>query len=133
MIDVSQYNGIISWDKVVADSVIIRAGYRGYSAGVIKQDAWLSENLAGVIRYNIPFGLYFMSQAINESEAEAEALFCLDLVKGMKLYLPIFYDCEYSGKAGNTLGSISPWILVARARSLSVTAMEFVLSAKSTP
>lgn len=102
MIDVSQYNGIISWNKVVADSVIIRAGYRGYSAGVIKQDARLSENLAGVIRYNIPFGLYFMSQAINESEAEAEALFCLDLVKGMKLYLPIFYDSEYSGKAGNT-------------------------------
>lgn len=102
MIDVSQYNGIISWDKVVADAVIIRAGYRGYSAGVIKQDARLSENLAGVIRYNIPFGLYFMSQAISESEAEAEALFCLDIVKGMDIKFPIFYDSEYSGKAGNT-------------------------------
>lgn len=102
MIDVSQYNGAIEWDKVKADAVIIRAGYRGYSAGVIKQDARLSENLVGVLKHNIPFGLYFMSQAISESEAAAEAQFCLDAVKGMNLAFPIFYDSEFSGKAGNT-------------------------------
>ena len=74
MIDVSQYNGVINWEKVIADGVIIRAGYRGYSAGTIKQDARFSENLQGVKLNGIPFGLYFMSQAITESEAEAEAL-----------------------------------------------------------
>lgn len=102
MIDISQYNGAIEWDKVKADAVIIRAGYRGYSAGVIKQDARFSENLVGVLKHNIPFGLYFMSQAITESEAAAEAQFCLDAVKGMNVAFPIFYDSEYSGKAGNT-------------------------------
>ena len=102
MIDVSQYNGNITWEKVVADAAILRAGYRGYSAGVIKQDAKFAENLAGVVRNGIPFGLYFMSQAITESEADAEALFCLELVKGKDLAYPIFYDSEYSGKAGNT-------------------------------
>lgn len=102
MIDVSQYNGVIDWEKVIADGVIIRAGYRGYSAGTIKQDARFSENLQGVKLNGIPFGLYFMSQAITESEAEAEALFCLEAVKGLKPALPIFYDSEYSGKPGNT-------------------------------
>lgn len=102
MIDVSQYNGIISWDKVVADAAILRAGFRGYSAGVIKQDARFAENLQGVIMRGIPFGLYFMSQAITESEAEAEAIFCLEAVRGLNITLPIFYDSEYSGKAGNT-------------------------------
>lgn len=102
MIDVSQYNGVIDWEKVVADAVIIRAGYRGYSAGTIKQDARFLENLRGVKQNGIPFGLYFMSQAITESEAAAEALFCLEAVKDSKPALPIFYDSEFSGKPGNT-------------------------------
>ena len=38
-IDVSQYQGKIDWTKVKAAGVFIRAAYRGYSAGVNRQDS----------------------------------------------------------------------------------------------
>lgn len=97
-IDVSQYNGKINWNKVDADGVFIRAAYRGYSAGVIKQDARLEENIKGALANKIPVGLYFMSQAVTESEAMAEALFCLELCKRYEVKLPIAYDSEFSGE-----------------------------------
>lgn len=97
-IDVSQYNGKIDWSRVDAAGVFIRAAYRGYSAGVIKEDARLQQNLEGAIKAGIPVGLYFMSQAISESEADAEAQFCLDIMKRYKVILPVVYDSEYSGE-----------------------------------
>jgi len=97
-IDVSQYNGKINWDMVDADGVFIRVAYRGYSAGVIKADAMAEENLQGATKAGIPIGLYFMSQAVSESEAAAEALYCLEITKRYKVVLPIVFDCEYSGE-----------------------------------
>lgn len=43
-------------------------------------------------------GYYFVTQAVNESEAIAEADFCNELIKDTALDpdLPIFYDSEYS-------------------------------------
>lgn len=97
-IDVSTYNGKIDWSRVEADGVFIRVAYRGYSAGVIKEDARAEENLAGATKAGIPIGLYFMSQAITESEACAEAQYCLEVCRRYKVVLPIVFDCEYSGE-----------------------------------
>ncbi len=97
-IDVSQYQNKIDWSRVEADGVFIRVAYRGYSAGVIKADARAEENLQGAEKAGIPIGLYFMSQAISESEAAAEALYCLDIAKKYKVVMPIVFDCEYSGE-----------------------------------
>ena len=97
-IDVSTYNGKIDWSRVEADGVFIRVAYRGYSAGVIKEDARAEENLAGATKAGIPIGLYFMSQAITESEACAEAQYCLEVCRRYKVALPIVFDCEYSGE-----------------------------------
>lgn len=97
-IDVSQWNGVIDWGKVEADGVFIRVGYRGYSGGVIVADKTCEANLKGASQKGIPIGLYFMSQAISESEAAAEALYCLDICKRYKVTLPIVYDSEYSGE-----------------------------------
>lgn len=97
-IDVSQYQNRIDWTKVKADGVFIRVAFRGYSAGVIKADSRAEENLKGATAAKIPVGLYFMSQAITESEAAAEALYCLDIAKKYKVELPIVFDCEYSGE-----------------------------------
>lgn len=97
-IDVSQYNGKITWNRVDADGVFIRAAYRGYSAGVIKEDARFQENIEGAEKAGIPIGLYFMSQAISESEAYAEAAYCLQICKKHKVILPVVFDCEYSGE-----------------------------------
>ena len=52
-IDVSQYQGKIDWTKVQTAGVFIRAGYRGYSAGVIKEDAQLENNLKGATEAGI--------------------------------------------------------------------------------
>ena len=98
-IDVSQWNGNINWNRVDADGVFIRVAYRGYSNGVIKQDKKCIENLQGATAKGIPVGLYFMSQAINEKEAQEEADYCLELAKKYKVSLPIVFDCEYSGEA----------------------------------
>ncbi len=97
-IDVSQYQKKIDWTKVKADGVFIRVAYRGYSAGVIKADAMAEANLKGATDAKIPIGLYFMSQAITESEAAAEAAYCLEITKRYKIELPIVFDCEYSGE-----------------------------------
>ena len=97
-IDVSEHNGLIDWTKVDAEGVFIRVAYRGYSAGVIKEDKQLQNNLIGAKNNGLAIGLYFMSQAISESEAAAEAQFCIDICKKHNITLPVIYDSEYSGE-----------------------------------
>lgn len=98
VIDVSQYNGVVNWSKVDADEVYIRVGYRGYSAGTIKQDSKFLTNIKGAIAAGIKVGLYFMSQAINTAEAIEEANYVADQIKNYEVTLPIFYDSELSGE-----------------------------------
>lgn len=101
IIDVSQYNGNINWNKVDCDGVIIRIAYRGYTVGTIKQDSKFITNMKGVTAVGIPVGIYFMSQAINVKEAEEEAKYTVDQIKNYKVSLPIFYDSELSGEKNN--------------------------------
>lgn len=75
--DISKYQGNIKFDNLNVDALIIRAGYRGYSNGVIVTDNKLTRNIQGRKEYRIPFGLYFYSQAINESERIVEAQFLI--------------------------------------------------------
>lgn len=96
-IDVSKYQGTIDWQKVAADGVefaIIRVGYRGYGTGAMAQDESFLTNIDGATKAGIKVGVYFFSQAISEKEAEEEADFILNLVKGYKLDYPIVFDTE---------------------------------------
>ena len=99
VIDVSQFNGAIDFSKVAknVDGVIIRAGFRGYSSGTLVKDSRFNINIAGFNGANVPIGVYFVTQAISEAEARAEARYTMDLVKGYKLTLPIFIDSEDAG------------------------------------
>lgn len=104
IIDVSGFNTITDWMAVgeQVDGVVIRIGYRGYSAGTIKPDADFHKHLQGTLGALIPVGFYFMSQAINEAEAEQEAKYCHDQLINYSMMLPdcrdihIYYDSEYS-------------------------------------
>lgn len=99
IIDVSQFNGSIIWPSLASqvDGVIIRAGYRGYgSSGTLVTDTNFVANISGATSANIPVGVYFLSQAINESEAMAEANFVNDLIKRYKISLPVYFDSEWS-------------------------------------
>lgn len=100
VLDVSQYNGAIDFDTIsqMVEGIIIRAGYRGYGAsGTLVTDSAFRNNIAEAARTNIPMGVYFVTQAINEAEAREEARYCIDLVKGYNLAFPVFIDTENSG------------------------------------
>lgn len=97
-IDVSKWQGNIDWEKVKMDGyefVIIRIGYRGYSeAGGLAVDEMFHKNILGAQAAGLDVGVYFFSQAINETEALEEAKFVLDTLKGYELQLPVVYDPE---------------------------------------
>lgn len=97
-IDVSYYQGNINWSAVKASGikfVIIRAGYRGYGySGDLVEDPNFKTYLAGAKAAGLKVGLYFYTQAINTTEAAAEAQFVLDRLGGQALQMPIYYDIE---------------------------------------
>lgn len=99
VIDVSEHNGVIDWDKVKGhcDAVIIRLGYRGYGAsGRLVCDKQYATNRRACEARGIPFSLYFFPQAVTVAEAEEEARFIVAACKGMSFPLPVFLDSEYS-------------------------------------
>ena len=102
-IDVSSHNGEINWKEVKeagVDFAIIRCGYRGASSGSLVLDSRFAENMRGAIKADIPVGVYFFSQAVNETEAIEEASMVVEECKLYLLDLPIFIDSESAGGKG---------------------------------
>ena len=97
-IDVSTHQETIDW-QAVADSgvefAIIRAGFRGSSRGDLYEDDCFAGNLEGAKEAGLKIGVYFFSQAVNEEEAIEEAKYVCNLLEGVSLDLPVFYDWEY--------------------------------------
>lgn len=105
VIDVSEWQGSIDWNKVQnsgVDAVILRFGYS--SSHFDKQ---FERNLREVRRLGIPFGVYIFSTAQNSNDATGEAYFTQQIVSKYGLYdlsLPIFYDLEkFYDSNGNTI------------------------------
>ncbi|MCR5484351.1 MAG: glycoside hydrolase family 25 protein [Clostridiales bacterium] len=97
-IDVSEHQGDIDWKKVRDDGVkyaFIRVGYRGYMSGIINLDKKFDANMRGASTAGIKTGVYFFSQAINESEAKEEAEYTLKQAGKYAVELPIVFDMEY--------------------------------------
>lgn len=96
ILDFSKYNTIIDWNAVKAncDGILLRCGVRGYRAGNIKIDAKFPEFAEKCRDLGIPFGVYFMSQAITEQEGREEAAFSVALANQYGVTLPIFIDSE---------------------------------------
>ncbi len=98
-IDVSKYQGNIDWNAVKADGVdfvIIRAGYRGYGTLRLAEDEKFGQNIIGANKAGLKVGVYFFTQAVNETEAMEEAEFTAALIKKYngKVDMPIFIDSE---------------------------------------
>lgn len=92
--DISKHNGTINWDVVDTDEiqfVIIRAGF-----GFNTKDPMFETYIKGVIKRNIPIGIYWFSYAGNVEQAIREAKGCIDIIKPYKEYikLPVFFDWE---------------------------------------
>lgn len=95
-IDLSKYNRVVDWKAVSdnVDGIILRVGYRGYSSGKIVLDPMFKNYARECFNYAIPFGIYFMSQAITPMEAIEEADFALNYAEDFNASLPIFIDSE---------------------------------------
>lgn len=95
-VDVSEHQGTINWERVSSevDFAIIRLGYRGYGSGGIVLDPYYSSNVAGAAENNVPFGVYFYSQAISYEEGVEEANFVLNHLGDYSLSYPIVLDRE---------------------------------------
>lgn len=105
IIDISEYQGLIDWNKVKQygdiDGVILRLGY-----GSLALDDKLLYNVSELTKLEIPYGLYLFSYAENELEALAEANFVINTIKKNNLNptLGIYYDLEswYIDENSNT-------------------------------
>ena len=96
IIDVSEHQGKINWNKVKAsgiNAVIIRAGY-----GKGNVDERFIENIEAAINADIiSIGVYWFSYAYTVDMAKREAQYCNDLIKPYKdkLNLGVYFDWEY--------------------------------------
>lgn len=107
VIDISKYQGDINFATVKSrvDGVIVRAGYRGYgSAGTIAQDPYAVAYINACIENDIPYGVYFFSQAVNAAEGQVEANWTLSFLKQFSVQplFPVYIDTESSGAANNS-------------------------------
>lgn len=105
--DISTFQPDIDYVKLEKDfdGVIIRIGYRGYSAkGMLAEDNMFEKHVTGMINNHIPFGFYFFSQAVNETEAKEEADYAYSKIQQYEPpTYPVYIDIEYSS-AGNQNG-----------------------------
>nr|WP_318684220.1 glycoside hydrolase family 25 protein [uncultured Acetatifactor sp.] len=103
-IDVSKHQGEIDWQQVAADGVeyaFIRVGLRGYGTGKLVEDEYFEQNITGALGAGIKVGVYFYSQAVNETELLEEANFVLEKIAPYRVECPVVYDVEkVSGTEG---------------------------------
>ena len=102
-IDVSYYQKDIDWQQVKTSGVdfaMIRVGYRGYGVnGNILPDSYFEQNIRGALDAGLKVGVYFFSQSINVWEAEEEAAFVLDAIRGYDITFPVVFDWEVINNA----------------------------------
>lgn len=97
LIDVSEHNGVIDWEKVMyhIDGAILRCGYG--SDYTHQDDTQFKRNADECTRLGIPFGVYIYSYAKTTDRAKSEAAHVLRLIEGYKLAYPVYLDLEEPG------------------------------------
>lgn len=95
VIDVSEFQGNVDYEKVKADGVegvVIRAGY-----GKGNIDDKFTNNIKNAIAAGLNIGIYWFSYAYTEEMARKEAHYCNDVINPYKehINLPVFFDWEY--------------------------------------
>lgn len=94
-IDVSQWQGEIDWEVVKnsgIDFAIIRTGFGRNEPE--QTDLCFQKNMDAAKRVGVKVGAYHYSYAESPDDAIAEAKFCLSILNGTKLDLPIYFDIE---------------------------------------
>lgn len=103
-IDVSSYQGEVDWEQVAGagvEFVMLRCGYRGYSKGAIMSDKNFAQNIRGALDAGLQVGVYFFSQATSVWEAEEEADYVLEAIRGYDVAYPVAFDWEFIYGSGD--------------------------------
>ena len=91
-IDISKWNGIIDFEKVKScgiDFVIIRAGF-----GTTGIDPRFIANYKTAKNAGLHVGVYWYSYAKTKAELQNEITAFLNVIKGMKFEMPVYWDIE---------------------------------------
>jgi len=105
-VDISTYQSNINWTQARNSGIhfaMIRAGYRGYSSGILVEDDKFRIHAQGAQAAGVKVGLYYFTQAVNEREAVEEASAAIAIARkyGISVGYPIAIDIEYSNSARN--------------------------------
>lgn len=121
IIDVSEWQGVISWAQAKLAGVqgaLIRAGYGDTLSYPSQIDKQYERNYSECKRHGIPIGAYFYCYATTVEQAQREAYSCLALLKGKQFEYPIYYDVEEidtfrSGKTNEIIKAFADILEVA--------------------
>lgn len=94
-IDVSSYQGDIDWQKVKEDGIefaIIRIGYGNDL--VYQDDSKAIRNMDMCELYNIPYGVYLYSYALNYDDVDSEISHTLRMLEGRNPSMGVYFDME---------------------------------------
>jgi GH25 family lysozyme M1 (1,4-beta-N-acetylmuramidase) len=104
-VDVSEHRGVIDWSAVKSSGAvqfaIIRDGF-GKEDPVNQTDDQFVNNYTGAVANGIKVGVYHYSYATTAAEAVTEAQFCLSILNGRHLDMPVFYDVEDKSQSSLT-------------------------------
>lgn len=103
IIDVSVFQTITDYEAAAkeVDGVIIRCGITFWGSFVPSEDESFRKHFNGFKATGIPIGVYYYGVARNAEEATIEAEKCIDILKGLKFELPVFYDVEEPNRQGD--------------------------------
>ena len=105
-INVNSQKGEIDWNQVAesgVDYAMIRVGWRGDESGKIAADEKFEYKIQGALDAGLPVGVYFYSKAVTEAEAEEEATFVLEQIRGYNVKYPVAFYWEYGTKDDGSL------------------------------
>ena len=109
-IDVSKFQGRIDWNAVAEDGVqfaFIRVGNRGYGGGTILDDDSFKRNIEGAIEAGIKVGVYFYTQALDETELMEEVNYVLEKIEPYQIDCPVVFDVEIVAGEGGRMDALS--------------------------
>jgi GH25 family lysozyme M1 (1,4-beta-N-acetylmuramidase) len=97
VIDISSHQGVIDWETLKTsqvDALMIRLGYRGYTAGSLAMDDYYITNITAANEWDIPAGVYFYTQAVSYEEGVEEANYVLQNIADYDISCPVVIDTE---------------------------------------
>lgn len=99
VLDISRYQKPeeINYDLISdnVSGVILRAGFTGYGTGSsYYKDQTFDRHYRELVRRGVPVGAYWYSCADTVDEGQAEAEFMLNILKGKRFEMPIYWDTE---------------------------------------